>query len=333
MKRFIIDNENISIDNFLNTKKIKPKDKIYIVANTKQKLELNSLDKLCSNKIKIKTIITDTVGKDFADKVIVCLMGKLFNKKEKIYVVSNDKFYDSVIEFLNKKQKQAKFKRIGVKIQNNINTGNVNLIDDMSNIIKESSNLKELHLTLVAKFGSEKGLFIYNDLKQKAREIYAKNVELIPMQKSISTTHSINNSSNILKQLNESSVSENILNQTRKLISDASDLQNLHFKLKEKFGDQDGLKAYKEIRDEAKKIYSKKIEEKPENMSYEMLKKRQEVEELAKKSKNLSEFHNALVKKYGEEGVEIYKKLKDKIKSYYEKRQNDDISSRFKFGL
>ena len=88
MARFIIDDENISIDNLATLKKLGEKDKIYIVTNNRQKLSISVLAWFFARKIKIKIILLESAHKDYADKIITFLMGKLSHKKGKIYIVS-----------------------------------------------------------------------------------------------------------------------------------------------------------------------------------------------------------------------------------------------------
>lgn len=92
MRRFIIDDENISVDKILDIKELDSGDKIYIVTNSKKKISVRVLEKLLAKRIKIKIVTFDMRSKDFADKIIVFLMGKLAYKKGKIYIVSKDKF-------------------------------------------------------------------------------------------------------------------------------------------------------------------------------------------------------------------------------------------------
>ena len=89
MARFIIDDENISVDNLARLKKLGEKDKIYIVTNNRQKLSISVLAWFLARKIKIKIILLESAHKDYADKIITFLMGKLSHKKDKIYIVSN----------------------------------------------------------------------------------------------------------------------------------------------------------------------------------------------------------------------------------------------------
>ena len=68
MRRFIIDDENISVDKILDIKELDSGDKIYIVTNSKKKISVRVLEKLLAKRIKIKIVTFDMRSKDFADK-------------------------------------------------------------------------------------------------------------------------------------------------------------------------------------------------------------------------------------------------------------------------
>ena len=176
MARFIIDDENISVDNLATLKKLGQKDKIYIVTNNRQKLSISVLAWFLARKIKIKIILLESAHKDYADKIITFLMGKLSHKKDKIYIVSNDKFYDDVIDFFNKQDKNGgKF----YKLKFDFNRSHIAQLieenqDEIAILIRSSGNLSELHMKFISKFGSKNGAGVYNALKEDARKIYKK---------------------------------------------------------------------------------------------------------------------------------------------------------------
>lgn len=100
MTRFIIDDENIDVDNIFDVVNLKEGDELNIVSNTAKKIGALTLARLSKMGVSIGEVFT--IGKqrkDFADKIIVFLMGKLCGQEGKIGIVSNDKFYDDVIEF------------------------------------------------------------------------------------------------------------------------------------------------------------------------------------------------------------------------------------------
>ena len=176
MARFIIDDENISVDNLATLKKLGEKDKIYIVTNDRQKLSISVLAWFLARKIKIKIILLQSAHKDYADKIITFLMGKLSRKKDKIYIVSNDKFYDDVIEFFNKQDKNGgKFHKLKFDFNR---SHTAQLIeenrDEIAILIRNSGSLSELHMKFISKFGSKNGAGVYNALKEDARKIYKK---------------------------------------------------------------------------------------------------------------------------------------------------------------
>lgn len=176
MARFIIDDENISVDNLATLKKLDRKDKIYIVTNDRQKLSISVLAWFLARKIKIKIILLQSAHKDYADKIITFLMGKLSRKKDKIYIVSNDKFYDDVIEFFNKQDKNGgEFHKLKFDFNR---SHTAQLIeenrDEIAILIRNSGSLSELHMKFISKFGSKNGAGVYNALKEDARKIYKK---------------------------------------------------------------------------------------------------------------------------------------------------------------
>ena len=176
MARFIIDDENISVDNLATLKKLGEKDKIYIVTNNRQKLSISVLAWFLARKIKIKIILLESAHKDYADKIITFLMGKLSHKKDKIYIVSNDKFYDDVIDFFNKQDKNGgKFHKLKFDFNRShtaqLIEGNQ---DAIAILIRNSGSLSELHMKFISKFGSKNGAGVYNALKEDARKIYKK---------------------------------------------------------------------------------------------------------------------------------------------------------------
>ena len=176
MARFIIDDENISVDNLATLKKLGQKDKIYIVTNNRQKLSISVLAWFLARKIKIKIILLESAHKDYADKIITFLMGKLSHKKDKIYIVSNDKFYDDVIDFFNKQDKNGgKFHKLKFDFNR---SHTAQLIeenqDEIAILIRNSGSLSELHMKFISKFGSKHGAGVYNALNEDARKIYKK---------------------------------------------------------------------------------------------------------------------------------------------------------------
>ena len=117
MTHFIIDDENIDVDNIFDVVNLKEGDELNIVSNTAKKIGALTLARLSKMGVSIGEVFT--IGKqrkDFADKIIVFLMGKLCGQEGKIGIVSNDKFYDDVIEFFNdlNYRKNPKFEKISL---------------------------------------------------------------------------------------------------------------------------------------------------------------------------------------------------------------------------
>ena len=250
MRRFIIDDENISVDKILDIKELDEGDKIYIVTNSKKKISVRVLENLLVKRIKIKIVTFDIRSKDFADKIIVFLMGKLAYKKGKIYIVSKDKFYDSVINFYNTAvhKKRCKFKRLTL---------------EKEEIPAESK-----------------------------AEISALKVE-----------------SQIVN-----TPKEDVINEIKILISGCKNLNDFHSALVKRYGATNGLKLYKKLKDRVAVLYSRA---KPLDTPKFTDDKNEQIGQIAQNSKNLNDFHNNLIIKFGEDGKQIYKENKENFKSFF----------------
>lgn len=401
MARFIIDDENISVDNLATLKKLGQKDKIYIVTNNRQKLSISVLAWFLARKIKIKIILLQSAHKDYADKIITFLMGKLSRKKGKIYIVSNDKFYDDVIEFFNKQDKNGgKFYKLKFDFSR---SHTAQLIeenqDEIAILIRNSGSLSELHMKIISKFGSKNGAGVYNALKEDARKIYKKpqiensqkgevkriaapnsaksgpatqgdeqkfderekpqtesnlSGEALQAQSTRVKEQNLENLSQIaqnlepeksqpLKSENDAATNKKNLQEAKGVESNLSDdlgpaehpkdaEQNLSVK-----ASSEDLKADEKGQNLSNKRPPQKSKQanapqneaknKAENTakSQPSLKidevKKQEIRKIAFESKNLGDFHNGLVKKYGaDEAGKLYKALKQKAKEYLSRR-------------
>ena len=401
MARFIIDDENISVDNLATLKKLGQKDKIYIVTNNRQKLSISVLAWFLARKIKIKIILLQSAHKDYADKIITFLMGKLSHKKDKIYIVSNDKFYDDVIEFFNKQDKNGgKFHKLKFDFNR---SHTAQLIeenqDEIAILIRNSDSLSELHMKFISKFGSKSGAGVYNALKEDARKIYkkpqldnpqkgeVKRIAAPKSAKSQTTTKGDEQKFNERKKSQmESNLSAEILHaqsasaKEQNLENYSQIDQNLESLKLQSLESESGAATNNENLQEAKAVeanlsddlgpaeYPKdaeqnlsdkassedlKAEEKGQNLSNKhppqkskqanapqneaknkaentvksqpSLKidetKKQEIRKIAFESKNLGDFHNGLVKKYGaQDAGKLYKALKQKAKEYLSRR-------------
>ncbi len=401
MARFIIDDENISVDNLATVKKLGRKDKIYIVTNNRQKLSISVLAWFLARKIKIKIILLQSAHKDYADKIITFLMGKLSRKKGKIYIVSNDKFYDDVIEFFNKQDKNGgKFHKLKFDFSR---SHTAQLIeenqDEIAILIRNSGSLSELHMKFISKFGSKNGAGVYNALKEDARKIYKKpqienaqkgevkriaapnsaksgpatqvdeqklderektqtesnlSGEALHAQIAQAKEQNLENRSQIvqsseseksqpLESENGAATNNENLQETKAVEPNLSDdpgptehpkdaEQNLSVK-----ASSEDLKAEEKGQNLSNRRPPQKSKQAPapqneaknkaENSAKPQLSikidevKKQEIRKIAFESKNLGDFHNGLVKKYGaEDAGKLYKALKQKAKEYLSRR-------------
>ena len=403
MARFIIDDENISVDNLATLKKLGQKDKIYIVTNNRQKLSISVLAWFLARKIKIKIILLQSAHKDYADKIITFLMGKLSRKKGKIYIVSNDKFYDDVIEFFNKQDKNGgKFHKLKFDFSR---SHTAQLIeenrDEIAVLILNSGSLSELHMKIISKFGSKNGAGVYNALKEDARKTYKKpqlenaqkgEVKRIAVPNSVKSRPATQGDEQKFdereKLKTESNLSGEVLHaqsaqaKEQNLENRSQIAQNAEPEKPQPLESENGAATNNENLQETKAVESNlsenfdpaehpkdaeqnlsdkassedlKAEEKGQNLSNKRppqkskqapapqneaknkaentakaqpsIKideaKKQEIRKIAFESKNLGDFHNGLVKKYGaEDAGKLYKALKQKAKEFLSKRDS-----------
>ena len=401
MARFIIDDENISVDNLATLKKLGQKDKIYIVTNNRQKLSISVLAWFLARKIKIKIILLQSAHKDYADKIITFLMGKLSHKKDKIYIVSNDKFYDDVIDFFNKQDKNGgKFHKLKFDFNR---SHTAQLIeenqDEIAILIQNSGSLSELHMKFISKFGSKNGAGVYNALKEDARKIYKKpqiensqkgEVKRIAAPNSAKSRLATQGDEQKLDEREKLKTEPNLSGEVLHAQSAQAKEQNLENRSQidqnleslklQSLESENGVAANNENLQETKVVEANlsddpgsaeqlkdaeqnlsdkassenlKADEKGQNLSNKrppqkskqanapqneaknkaenaaktqfLLKideaKKQEIRKIAFESKNLGDFHNGLVKKYGaDEAGKLYKALKQKAKEYLSKR-------------
>ena len=383
MARFIIDDENISVDNLATLKKLGEKDKIYIVTNNRQKLSISVLAWFLARKIKIKIILLQSAHKDYADKIITFLMGKLSRKKDKIYIVSNDKFYDDVIEFFNKQDKNGgKFHKLKFDFSR---SHTAQLIeenrDEIAILIRNSGSLSELHMKFISKFGSKNGAGVYNALKEDARKIYIKpqiessqkgEAKRIAAPNSAKSRPATQGDEQKFDEREKSQMESNLSGETLHAQSASAKEQNLESLKPQSLEGESGAVTNDEVKVAEPNLSDKlasterskdakievfgenlNLDEKGQNLSSKhppqkqkqagahqnevkneaknavktqlALKidevKKQEIRKIAFESKNLGDFHNGLVKKYGaDEAGRLYKALKQKAKEYLSKR-------------
>ena len=393
MARFIIDDENISVDNLATLKKLGQKDKIYIVTNDRQKLSISVLAWFLARKIKIKIILLQSAHKDYADKIITFLMGKLSHKKDKIYIVSNDKFYDDVIDFFNKQDKNGgKFHKLKFDFNR---SHTAQLIeenqDEIAILIRNSGSLSELHMKFISKFGSKNGAGVYNALKEDARKIYKKpqiensqkgEVKRIAAPNSVKSRPATQGDEQKLdereKLKTESNLSGDVLQaqcvsaKEQNLENRLQNVQNLEPEKLQSLERKNSSAAIEKVKVAESNLSDKlasterskdtkievssenlNLDEKGQNLSNKRppqkskqvpapqneaknkaentakaqpslkidVAKKQEIRKIAFESKNLGDFHNGLVKKYGaEDAGKLYKALKQKAKEYLSRR-------------
>ena len=394
MARFIIDDENISVDNLATLKKLGQKDKIYIVTNNRQKLSISVLAWFLARKIKIKIILLQSAHKDYADKIITFLMGKLSHKKDKIYIVSNDKFYDDVIEFFNKQDKNGgKFHKLKFDFNR---SHTAQLIeenqDEIAILIRNSGSLSELHMKFISKFGSKNGAGVYNALKEDARKIYKKpqiensqkgEVKRIAAPNSAKSRSSTQGDEQKLDEREKTQTELNLSGEAlhtqsaqtkeQNLENRSQIAQNSEFEKPQPLESENGAATIEEIKvaesnlgnklasieqveqnlstdassknlnsdEKGQNLSNKRPPQKPKqanapqneakNKAENAVKtqlsikidevKKQEIRKIAFESKNLGDFHNGLVKKYGaEDAGKLYKALKQKAKEYLSRR-------------
>ena len=383
MARFIIDDENISVDNLATLKKLGQKDKIYIVTNNRQKLSISVLAWFLARKIKIKIILLESAHKDYADKIITFLMGKLSHKKDKIYIVSNDKFYDDVIDFFNKQDNNGgKF----YKLKFDFNRSHTAQLieenqDEIAILIRNSGSLSELHMKFISKFGSKNGAGVYNALKEDARKIYKKpqienskkgEVKRIAAPNSAKSRPATQGDEQKLDEREKSQMESNLSGETLHAQSASAKEQNLESLKPQSLEGKSGAVTNDEVKVAESNLSDKlastehskdaeievssenlNLDEKGQNLSNKRPPqkskqapapqnevkneaknaaktqlapkidetKKQEIRKIAFESKNLGDFHNGLVKKYGaDEAGKLYKALKQRAKEYLSKR-------------
>lgn len=175
MRFFLIDAENVNFDNFIKQRTFKKKDRFYIIGNSTLKFSLFTLRFLQDKKVKFYDF--NECSKDYADKIILTMLGFLLAQKKfkKCFIVSNDKIF-SRLEFTKDLYK----KRVKVlspsnekikKIQKS--AYHIQLFEKNQQFIKdlreESINLGEFHRLLQKHFKIH-GTLIYKYLKQEKNE-------------------------------------------------------------------------------------------------------------------------------------------------------------------
>ena len=290
MTHFIIDDENIDVDNIFDVVNLKEGDELNIVSNTAKKIGALTLARLSKMGVSIGEVFT--IGKqrkDFADKIIVFLMGKLCGQEGKIGIVSNDKFYDDVIEFFNNLnyRKNPKFEKISLASH----AAGVNAKQDKANGTAEKKAQKaEPKATKQEPKVQKQGV--------KASKKEPKTAKQKP--KAVQQEQKAANSK----------ISKIELAAAEALIPQCVSLQALYGACVAKLGRARGCEAYREIKDGARTRYA--------SIAYDSdLKdgavRRNAIKLYRESGGDMAEFHNKLTSEYKHAGPEIYKEFKEKL--------------------
>lgn len=283
MTRFIIDDENIDVDNIFDVVNLKEGDELNIVSNTAKKIDALTLARLSKMGVSIGEVFT--IGKqrkDFADKIIVFLMGKLCGQEGKIGIVSNDKFYDDVIEFFNdlNYRKNPKFEKISLASH------------------AAGASAKQSKASGAAEKKAQKAEPKTAKQEPKAKKQGAKAAKQEPK-----TAKQEQKAAN-------SKIAEADLAAAEALIPQCVSLQALYAACVAKLGRAKGCEAYREIKDSARTLYA--------SIAYDSdLKdgavRRNAIKLYRESGGDMAEFHNKLTSEYKHAGPEIYKEFKEKL--------------------
>lgn len=283
MTHFIIDDENIDVDNIFDVVNLKEGDELNIVSNTAKKIGALTLARLSKMGVSIGEVFT--IGKqrkDFADKIIVFLMGKLCGQEGKIGIVSNDKFYDDVIEFFNdlNYRKNPKFEKISLA----------------SHAAGASAKQSK------ASGATEKKA-------QKAEPKAAKQEPKAQKQGARAAKQEPKAARQEQKAAN-SKIAKADIAAAEALIPQCVSLQALYAACVAKLGRAKGCETYREIKDGARTRYA--------SIAYDSdLKdgavRRNAIKLYRESGGDMAEFHNKLTSEYKHAGPEIYKEFKEKL--------------------
>lgn len=290
MTHFIIDDENIDVDNIFDVVNLKEGDELNIVSNTAKKIGALTLARLSKMGVSIGEVFT--IGKqrkDFADKIIVFLMGKLCGAEGKIGIVSNDKFYDDVIEFFNNLnyRKNPKFEKISLTSHA---AGAGTKQSKTSGAAEKKAQKAEPKATKQESKPQKQGV--------KAAKHEPKTAKQEP--KAVQQEQKAVNSK----------IAKADLAAAEALIPQCVSLQALYAACVAKLGRAKGCEAYREIKDGARTRYA--------SIAYDSdLKdgavRRNAIKLYRESGGDMAEFHNKLTSEYKHAGPEIYKEFKEKL--------------------
>lgn len=283
MTHFIIDDENIDVDNIFDVVNLKEGDELNIVSNTAKKIGALTLARLSKMGVSIGEVFT--IGKqrkDFADKIIVFLMGKLCGQEGKIDIVSNDKFYDDVIEFFNdlNYRKNPKFEKISLASH------------------AAGAGTKQSKTSGAA------------EKKAQKAEPKATKQESKPQKQGVKTAKQEPKTAKQEQKAANSKIVKADLAAAEALIPQCVSLQALYAACVAKLGRAKGCEAYREIKDGARTRYA--------SIAYDSdLKdgavRRNAIKLYRESGGDMAEFHNKLTSEYKHAGSEIYKEFKEKL--------------------
>ena len=290
MTRFIIDDENIDVDNIFDVVNLKDGDELNIVSNTAKKIGALTLARLSKMGVSIGEVFT--IGKqrkDFADKIIVFLMGKLCGQEGKIGIVSNDKFYDDVIEFFNNLnyRKNPKFEKISLASH------------------AAGAGTKQSKTSGTAEKKAQKAEPKATKQEPKAQKQGAKAAKQEPK-----TAKQEPKAAQQEQKAVNSKIVKADLAAAEALIPQCVSLQALYAACVAKLGRAKGCEAYREIKDGARARYA--------SITYDSdLKdgavRRNAIKLYRESGGDMAEFHNKLTSEYKHAGPEIYKEFKEKL--------------------
>ena len=297
MTHFIIDDENIDVDNIFDVVNLKEGDELNIVSNTAKKIGALTLARLSKMGVSIGEVFT--IGKqrkDFADKIIVFLMGKLCGQEGKIGIVSNDKFYDDVIEFFNNLnyRKNPKFEKISLASH------------------AAGASAKQSKASGAAEKKAQKA-------EPKATKQEPKTAKCEPKAQKQGAKAAKQESKTAKQEPKAAQQEQKVVNSkiakadlaaAEALIPQCVSLQALYAACVAKLGRAKGCEAYREIKDGARARYA--------SIAYDSdLKdgavRRNAIKLYRESGGDMAEFHNKLTSEYKHAGPEIYKEFKEKL--------------------
>ena len=290
MTHFIIDDENIDVDNIFDVVNLKEGDELNIVSNTAKKIGALTLARLSKMGVSIGEVFT--IGKqrkDFADKIIVFLMGKLCGQEGKIGIVSNDKFYDDVIEFFNNLnyRKNPKFEKISLASH------------------AAGASAKQSKASGAAEKKAQKA-----DPKTTKQELKPQKQGAKAAKQEPKTAKQEPKAVQQEQKTANSKIAKADLAAAEALIPQCVSLQALYAACVAKLGRAKGCEAYREIKDGARTLYA--------SIAYDSdLKdgavRRNAIKLYRESGGDMAEFHNKLTSEYKHAGPEIYKEFKEKL--------------------